>query len=68
WGEGAVDVTTWQRSLLLVDWALYKVKNTGRNNTYFVEPTVSLNHWLHWSKDGIDKAEHEALLSVKPLL
>jgi diguanylate cyclase (GGDEF)-like protein len=68
WGEGAVDITTWQRSLLLVDWALYKVKNTGRNNTYFVEPTVSLNHWLHWSQDGIDKAEHEALLSVKPLL
>lgn len=65
WENAQTDFHQWEHSMLLTDLALYRVKETGRNGTAFVHTTKGLSDWLNWSKEGIEKAEKQAVITIE---
>ena len=65
WENSQTDLHQWEHSMLLTDLALYRVKETGRNGTAFVHTTKGLSDWLNWSKEGIEKAEKQAVITIE---
>ncbi|WP_334030217.1 ligand-binding sensor domain-containing diguanylate cyclase [Alteromonas sp. P256] len=65
WEKSQTDLHQWEHSMLLTDLALYRVKETGRNGTAFVHTTTGLGDWLNWSKEGIEKAEKQAVITIE---
>ncbi|NDW14248.1 diguanylate cyclase [Alteromonas genovensis] len=65
WENSQTDFHQWEHSMLLTDLALYRVKETGRNGTAFVHTTKGLSDWLNWSKEGIEKAEKQAVITIE---
>jgi diguanylate cyclase (GGDEF)-like protein len=65
WENSKTDFHQWEHSMLLTDLALYRVKDTGRNGTAFVRTTKRLSDWLNWSKEGIEKAEKQSVITIE---
>ncbi len=65
WGSSQTDFEQWEHSMLLTDLALYRVKETGRNGTAFVHTSKALDDWSDWSKEGIEKAEQESVITIE---
>lgn len=65
WENSQTDFHQWKHSMLLTDLALYRVKETGRNGTAFVHTTKGLSDWLNWSKECIEKAEKQAVITIE---
>lgn len=67
WLHSQTDFHQWEHSMLLIDLALYRVKDTGRNGTALVHTTPQLSDWLNWSKEGLEKAERQGIITIERL-
>lgn len=67
WKHSQTDFHQWEHSMLLIDLALYRIKDTGRNGTALVRTTPQLSDWLNWSKEGIEKAEKQGVITIERL-
>lgn len=64
WDDSAVDARLWEHAVLIADWALYQVKNNGRDGTSLVTASQEMVLWPDWGVEGLSTAKERGLLQL----